>query len=183
MKTERVPKCGWAFVRRCALGRHPGLWLALALAAILATAWAEPSAPDVLDLLVVESTGTSVTIEAVVKPAIEGVAELHLSGPAGLKLAAGQSGKRLQLRRGDSASRERFQIEGLAGKLATVKAELRILAPDGKPWMIVTRELKVNAPAAPTQPARVPVVRTLPDGTRIVEYVSEKEASPGKPAR
>ena len=148
----------------------------------------EPSPPDVLDLVVVQNANGTATLEAVVKPALDTVAELHVSGPDGLKFAAGQNGRRYTLKRGEVQRHERFTVPSANTKGAPVKAELRLFTPEGKLWMIVTREAKVDTGRKAAALRRVPVVQTLPDGTRIVEYISENEArarglpATGKPA-
>lgn len=151
----------------------------------------EPSAPDVLDLVVVDGAGATpgvLLFDAVVKPAIDSAAELEIAEPGGAKLQGGQPKKPFTLRRGGAQSRERVRVDVSDGKPRTVKVRLRLLGADGKPWLIVERQLLVNQPPADPDAQRVPVVQTLPDGTRIVDYMSRKEAlargfpAAGKPA-
>jgi hypothetical protein len=165
------------------------LWLAVASLARIATA--EPTMPDVLDFAVVGDASPAgwKTLEAVVKQNISAEAELEIHDPGGAKLKSGKKTKAFTLRRGGAANREQVQVNVADGKPRTVRATLRVIGKDGKPWLIIDKEVKLNqVNADPGAQRRVPVVQTLPDGTRIVEYISSAEAlarglpAAGKPA-
>lgn len=150
----------------------------------------EPLAPDVLDLVVDNAASSPglLAFDAVVKPGIDSAAELEVSEPGGARLQSGLRTKQFVLKRGGAESRERVRVNVADGKHRVVKVMLRLLGADGKPWMIVEKRLQVNQPPPDKAAERVPVVQTLPDGTRIVDYLTRKEAlarglpAEGKPA-
>lgn len=139
----------------------------------------EPSPPDVLDVIVLDdgSTDGNLSFDAVVKPAVNSPAELEIEDAGGAKFQSGQKSRKLNLRKGEPQVRERVQVNVAGAPPRSLKVRLRLLGQDGKPWLIMEREVKVNQaePAEPSQ-RRVPVVRTLPDGTRMVEYMTSEEA-------
>lgn len=139
----------------------------------------EPSVPDVLDFSIADQGADGrVTLEAIVKPTVEGAAELEIVDPGGAKLASGKTKKALSLRRGEAKIREAVAVNASDGRPRTVRAILRMLDDEGKPWLVVTKEVTLNEPQSePQAPSRrVPIVQILPDGTRIVEYITSAEA-------
>lgn len=170
--------------------RWSGVFVALLLHGVSIAV--EPSPPDVLDFIIVDNVAApgQVTLEAVLKPGIDSEAELEINDPGGATLKSGQKKKSFSLKRAGAESRERIEIDTANGKPRTVRAIVKLLAADGKPWMTITKEVKLNQPqAAATGDKRVPVVSTLPDGTKIVEYITSQEAvarglpAEGKPAK
>lgn len=138
----------------------------------------EPAAPDVLDLIVdnAASSPALLAFDAVIKPGVDSAAELEISEPGGARFQSGQRTKQFILRRDGAESRERVRVNVADGKPRAVKVILRLLGADGKPWMVVEKQIQVNQPPPDKAAERVPVVQTLPDGTRIVDYLSRKEA-------
>ena len=144
----------------------------------------DPQPPDVIDLVV---TGTGKTAdwmneEAVLKPSIDSAVELEVEAASGARLVSGGRKKPFTLKRGTAEVREKMEVNVADGKARTVKVRLRLLNAEGKPWMVIDREVQVSKPgaAAPAPPPaddeRVPVVQTLPDGTKIVERMTRREA-------
>ncbi len=144
----------------------------------------EPQPPDVFDLVILGEGKTAdwMNVEAVLKPNLDSAAQLEVEAASGARLMSGGRMKALTLKRGAAEQRERMEVNIADGKLRTVKVRLRLLNADGKAWMIIDREVRVKKPgAAPSAPAlsddeRVPVVRTLPDGTKVVERMTRREA-------
>jgi hypothetical protein len=179
---------------RCPLPpRHPpsvlrSLWLIFALSVGLAIADEpainEPQPPDVFDLVILGAGKTAdwMNVEAVLKPNVDSEAELEVEAASGARLMAGGRRKPLTLKRGAAEQRERMEVNIADGKSRTVKVRLRLLNAEGKAWMVIDREVQVRKPgAAASTPAisddeRVPVVRTLPDGTKVVERMTRREA-------
>lgn len=148
------------------------------LLAMAAPVQAGPKAPDVLEIVVVDNgqaEGT-VTVEAVVKQKVTAKAELEIEDGGGTKLLPGGRKKQFMLRRGGAESRERVQVKGGRQQRRSIRATLRLLNPDGSLWMTIQRAVNLNEPAAPAADKLVPAVQTLPDGSRIVEYITSREA-------
>jgi len=144
----------------------------------------DPQPPDLIDFVI---TGTGKTadwmnMEAVLKPNIDSVVELEVEAASGARLVSGGRKKPFTLKRGMAEVREKVEVNIADGKARTVKVKLRLLTADGKPWMVIDREVQVKKagtpPPAPPQSddERVPVVQTLPDGTKIVERITRREA-------
>jgi hypothetical protein len=144
----------------------------------------EPQPPDVFDLVILGAGKTAdwMNVEAVLKPNIDSAAELEVESASGARLISGGRRKPLTLKRGTAEQRERMEVSIADGKMRTVKVRLRLLNAEGKAWMVIDREVKVKKPgtaaSAPTlsDDERVPVVRTLPDGTKVVERMTRREA-------
>jgi hypothetical protein len=144
----------------------------------------EPQPPDVFDLVILGAGKTAdwMNVEAVLKPNIDSAAELEVESASGARLISGGRRKPLTLKRGTAEQRERMEVSIADGKMRTVKVRLRLLNAEGKAWMVIDREVKVKksgtAASAPTlsDDERVPVVRTLPDGTKVVERMTRREA-------
>jgi len=149
---------------------------------------AEPSAPDALDIVMVpegENAVGSLEFDIVVKPAVTAEAELEIADPGGARLKSGQKKRTLSIQRGGAVHRERIKLNVADGKPRTVMVKLHLLGTDGKPWLTLDRAVKVKPEGVAEEPRqrRVPVVHTLPDGSRIVEYITSEEAvSRGLPA-
>lgn len=145
----------------------------------------DPQPPDVLDLVISGAGKTAdwMNVEAVLKPNIDAQVELEVEAASGAKLVSGGGRKKpFALKRGTAVQREKLEVNIADGKPRTVRVRLRLLNAEGQTWMIIDREVKVQkaGAAAPPPPAadeeRVPVVRTLPDGTKIVERMTRREA-------
>lgn len=165
-----------------------GLLLVLVMSLSLGTA-AEPAVndpqpPDVIDLVVTGAGKTAdwMNVEAVLKPNIDSAVELEVEAASGARLLSGGRKKPFTLKRGAAEVREKMEVNIADGRAHTVKVKLRLLNAEGKPWMVIDREVQVMKPgvAAPAPPPaddeRVPIVRTLPDGTKIVERLTRREA-------
>jgi len=144
----------------------------------------DPQPPDVINLIV---TGTGKTadwmnVEAILKPNIDSAVELEVEAASGARLVSGGRKKPFTLKRGAAEVRERLEVNIADGKVRMVKVRLRLLGADGKPWMVIDREVLVRKPGTaipappPSDDERVPVVQTLPDGTKIVERMTRSEA-------
>jgi hypothetical protein len=144
----------------------------------------DPQPPDVFDLVILGAGKTAdwMNVEAVLKPNIDSAAELEVESASGARLISGGRRKPLTLKRGTAEQRERMEVSIADGKMRTVKVRLRLLNAEGKAWMVIDREVKVKKPGAVTSAQvlsddeRVPVVRTLPDGTKVVERMTRREA-------
>lgn len=182
-KAQRIGLVGLLAVAAVAAG----LWLALnqsitTTAPTNEAAHAEPHAPDLIDLAVVEedpATG-AVTVDVVISPQLDAAVEVEILSPAGLRFADAQPRRMLALRRGDAEKRERVRLSLPGRRTETLRVQLRVLDERGQPTMVITRE-KVFNPPVPNGPARVPVVHTLPDGSRIVEYVATNAPGARRP--
>jgi hypothetical protein len=166
------------------------LWLAVFISLHFSLGMAaEPAAneaqpPDVLDLVVTGTGRTAdwINVEAVLKPAIDSQAMLEVEAASGARLVSGGHKKSLSLKRGTAAAHEKLEVNIADGQPHKVRVKLRLLNDEGKTWMVIDREVKVQKTSAapPPPPAaddeRVPVVRTLPDGTKIVERMTRREA-------
>lgn len=176
--------------------RHSWWRAAWVLLLTLGQALAEPQPPDVFDLVSMGAGKTAdwVNVEAVLKPNLDSDVELEIAAESGVKLATGGRKKPFKLKRGTAEVREKLEVDVSDGKAHTLKVKLRLLNADGKPWMVIDREVRVTKPgsaasaAVSTDDERVPVVHVLADGTKVVERISRKEARArglpenGKPA-
>jgi hypothetical protein len=178
---DSPPRCLPSFSR---LGLLLALVMSLSLGTAAEPAVNDPQPPDVIDLVI---TGTGKTadwmnVEAVLKPNIDSAVELEVEAASGARLLSGGRKKSFTLKRGTAEVREKMEVNLADGKARMVKVRLRLLNTDGKPWMVIDREVQVMKPgaAAPSPPPsddeRVPVVQTLPDGTKIVERMTRREA-------
>lgn len=142
----------------------------------------EPHAPHWLELKVIEEDAAEgrLTAEILVTPGVNAAAELEILSPPGLALGNGASKRALTLRRGQPVLRERVEVRAATGKSAVLRVELRVLDEQGRPTLSITEEKTLNQPP-PAAPARVPVVRVLPDGSRIVEYVPTNAPAARRP--
>jgi len=144
----------------------------------------DPQPPDVLDLVITGTGKTSdwMNVEAVLKPNIDAQVELEVEAASGAKLVSGGRIKPFALKRGTAEVREKLEVNIADGKPRMVRVKLRLLNDEGATWMVIDREVKVQKagaaplPPPPTEDERVPVVRTLPDGTKIVERMTRREA-------
>ncbi|MFP8879208.1 MAG: hypothetical protein VCE43_06955, partial [Myxococcota bacterium] len=138
----------------------------------------EPRPPDILELVQVagsEAQG-SVSLEAVVRPVVDGEVEIEVLSPTGLRFASSASSRRFLLRRGGAVYREPLQVDLPASQPVTVRIRARLLDADGQPWLSLDRELQFNQPSPDPSRKRIPVVRTAPDGSRSVEYMERDRA-------
>jgi hypothetical protein len=124
-------------------------------------------------------------VEAVLKSNINSDAELEISADSAARFVSGGRKKSFKLQRGKAEMREKMEINVADGKEHLVKVKLRLVGADGKPWLILEREMRVSKAAARLAPSaavvsaddeRVPIVHVLPDGTKVVERMSRKEA-------
>ena len=138
----------------------------------------EPQAPDWLELTQVgaASADGSVTFEAVVRPEADGDVELEIVSPPGLSFASGARSQRRQVRRDGPPVRERLSWNRSANPDTDVVVRLRLLDENGNPTLVIDRTLAIAERRAPAGQERVSVVRTLPDGSRIVQRMTRAEA-------
>ena len=138
----------------------------------------EVSPPDILDLVQVGEIDPSgrVQLEAVVKPGIEGEVELQVISPEGLRFDSGVRSKRLTLARGTPENRERLTVDLSSGEPRTVRIRLLVYNDEGNVWLSMDKELRFYQTQADPSLERVPVVQELPDGTRVVEYMTREQA-------
>jgi hypothetical protein len=143
----------------------------------------EPRPPELLELTIVEAPQSdgAMIVEAVLSPRIDARAEIEVIEPVGVRFEG--KGRRVvhTLRRGEPVSREQLRLSPEARRSGKLRVRIRLLEADGRPWLVATHEMKLAEAAPSAAPRRVPVVRTLPDGSRIVEYMSESEVA-GQPA-
>jgi hypothetical protein len=138
----------------------------------------EPLPPDILELIQLPGPVTpgSVALEAVVKPVVDGEVDLEVLSPAGLRFTSRARSRRLVLRRGGPVHREPLLVDVPAGQATVVRVRATLMAADGKPSLILDRELRFNSPAPDLARQRIPIVRVAPDGSRSVEYMERGEA-------
>lgn len=138
----------------------------------------EVSPPDILDLVQVGEVDPSgrVQLEAVVKPGIEGEVELQVISPEGLRFDSGSRSKRLTLARGTPENRERLTVDLSNRQPRTVRVRLLVYNDEGNVWLSMDKELRFNQAQADPSLERIAVVQELPDGTRIVEYMTRAQA-------
>lgn len=167
------------------------LWLATGICLTFSPVMAaepaanDPQPPDVLDLVITGAGKTAdwMNVEAVLKPNIDAQVELEVEAASGAKLVSGGGRKKpFALKRGTAVQREKLEVNIADGKPRMVRVKLRLINAEGQTWMVIDREVKVQKAGAPPPPPpsadeeRVPVVRMLPDGTKIVERMTRREA-------
>jgi hypothetical protein len=138
----------------------------------------EPQPPNILEIVQVGGAAgdRTVTIEAIVRPVVDGEVELQVLSPAGLQFAGGKRSPRYRVQRGGPTHREQLRVELSPPHPTLVRIRANLLNADGEVWLSVDRELHFNQRPPDPSRVRVPVVRTAPDGSRTVEYMERHEA-------
>jgi hypothetical protein len=138
----------------------------------------EPRPPNILEIVQVAGTAgdTIVTVDAIVRPVVDGEVELEVLSPAGLRFAGRDRSPRYRIQRGGPVHRERLLVKTSPLHPTVVRIRANLSNEDGEVWLSVDRELRFNERAPDPSRARVPVVRTAPDGSRTVEYMERREA-------
>ena len=138
----------------------------------------EPRPPDILDLVQITAGAAEggLTLEAVVRPVVDGEVELEVLSPAGLDFVSGIRSPRFRIRRGGATHRERLQVELSTRKPTVVRVRANLLKADGQTWLSMERELRFNQRPPDPSRRRIPIVRTAPDGSRRVEYMRRGQA-------
>ncbi len=134
--------------------------------------------PDLLELVQVEGAPGQgpITLEALVKPAMDATVELEVTEPAGLRFGTGKRVEVIELQRRGKQHRRRLHLNLGNGRTETVRLQLHVLNEEGKRWLSLDRVMRFNPPQTEPATGRVPVLQTLPGGKRIVEYMSREEA-------
>ncbi len=138
-----------------------------------------PIPPDVLELVTsTPDAAGDVEVEAVVKNAIEASVELQITEVDAAKKSTQRLNKALQLKRSLGAKREKVAVKSGDGKHRTIKARLTVLNADNTVQLVVDKAVEVNKPVVriAKDDERVAVILNSPDGTKIVERMSRKEA-------
>ena len=138
----------------------------------------EPQPPNILEIVQVAGAAGDkiVTIDAIVRPVVDGEVELEVLSPAGLRFAGRNRSPRYRIQRGGRVHRERLLVKTSPLHPTVVRIRVNLSNEDGEVWLSVDRELRFNQRAPDPSRVRVPVVRTAPDGSRTVEYMERREA-------
>jgi hypothetical protein len=138
----------------------------------------EPEPPDWLELSPVGdlSPGGVAVFEVVVRPEVDGEVDLEILSPATLTFASGARSQRRRMRRNETPIRERLSWNTATDPGTSIAVRLSVLDEDGNPSLVVDRSLKVTGLPTAAAQELVAVVRTLPDGSRIVQRMTRAEA-------
>ena len=138
----------------------------------------EPEPPDWLELSSVGdvSPGGVAVFEVVVRPEVDGEVDLEILSPEGLRFASGARSLRRRMRRAGPSLRERLSWNTATDPGTRIAVRLSVVDEDGNPSLVVDRSLKVTGLPAAAAQELVAVVRTLPDGSRIVQRMTRAEA-------
>jgi len=138
----------------------------------------EPRPPDILEIIQVDGAAGDkiVTIDAIVRPVVDGEVELQVLSPAGLRFTGRDRSPRYRIQRGGPTHREQLRVELSSQRPTLVRIRANLLNADGEVWLSVDRELRFNQRAPDPSQVRIPIVHTAPDGSRTVEYIERSEA-------
>jgi len=138
----------------------------------------EPQPPNILEIVQVAGAAGDkiVTVDAIVRPVVDGDVELEVLSPAGLRFTGRDRSPRYRIQRGGRVHRERLLVKTSPLHPTVVRIRANLSNEDGEVWLSVDRELRFNERAPDPSRARIPVVRTAPDGSRTVEYLERREA-------
>lgn len=173
---------------KCSGARHTSVLLICVTALFAARAFSandestpdtvEPRPPNILELVQIAGTAGDqvVTVDAIVRPVVDGEVELEILSPAGLRFEGRDRSPRYRVQRGGPVHRERLLVKTSPSRPTVVRIRANLSNEDGEVWLSVDRELRFNERAPDPARVRVPVVRTAPDGSRTVEYMERREA-------
>ncbi len=138
----------------------------------------EPQPPNILEIVQVAGAAGDkiVTVDAIVRPVVDGEVELQVLSPAGLRFAGRDRSPRYRIQRGGRIHTERLLVKTSPLHPTVVRIRANVSNEDGEVWLSVDRELRFNERAPDPSRVRIPVVRTAPDGSRTVEYIERHEA-------
>jgi hypothetical protein len=146
----------------------------------------EPRPPELLRLVEVPGAEADdvMLIEAVLSAELDAEVELEVLEPGDVQFEG--HGRRIahSMRRGDPLRRERLRVKNVSRRSGKLRVRLSLLEANGQPWLVTIHELAIGKSAHAAKPSakpRVPVVRVLPDGTRIVEYMGAAQATRAGP--
>lgn len=138
----------------------------------------EPSPPELIDLALLEGLDRNGrgAVSLAVRPGLETEATLDLIPEGGARVTTPGALARRRLTPHEVIRPERISIEAMTGSGAAITARLTLLGPGGEPQMIIDRTLSLQPSPERAAQALVPLVRTLPDGSRLVERLPREEA-------
>jgi hypothetical protein len=138
----------------------------------------EPQPPNILEIVQVAGAAGDkiVTVDAIVRPVVDGEVELQVLSPAGLRFAGRDRSRRFRIQRGGRVHSERLLVKTSPLHPTVVRIRANLSNADGEVWLSVDRELRFNERGPDPSRVRIPVVRTAPDGSRTVEYMERREA-------
>lgn len=142
------------------------------------SATSEPLPPEWLELNLVGdvSPGGDAVVEVVIRPEADGDVDLEIVEPAALSFASGGRSQRHQVSREGPPVRERLAVNVGANPAMRITVRLHLLDEDGNPSLVMDRSLSFGDLQTPRAQQRVAVVRTLSDGSRIVQHMTRAEA-------
>jgi hypothetical protein len=147
-----------------------------------------PQAPDMLDFRWINPEETPRTglalLEIVIKPALEGPAQLILMGAEDFRFETGDPWRFYNLSARDAIRVERAQADVSDGQPKILVARLTVFDAMAGPLLSMDKVLAFNQPAPPPLEARpVAVIVEVPGGAPIVQYLPPDQAKllEGKP--
>ncbi len=138
----------------------------------------EPSMPDFFILRVEEERNAQGQVKVVAKvdPARDCQVQLEILAPANQRFESGGRMLPFNLTRGGDGFREDLMVDVSGGQPTTLRVALHLLDSNGNRTMSLEQRLEFNRASSEAGQSRVPVVQTLPDGRKVVSYMTRQQA-------